>query len=100
MKITVIALSLSLIVGCSNGRNELMTQLINQKKIMEDSISTYSYLENKWLQQSKEEIHSTADTVKWKASADSSGYYFGKGLGAKRKLQGIDFSMDSLSKMK
>jgi hypothetical protein len=99
MKQLISPILLFLLASCSNGNNEMMTRLINDKKNMEDSIQTYSFLESKWLQQSKEEIHST-DTLKWKASADSSGYYFGKGLSVKRKLQAIEFSMDSLSKMK
>jgi hypothetical protein len=89
-----------LFAACFNGKNESMTHLVNSKKITEDSIETYSFLESKWLQQAKDEMHSSHDSLKWKPMADSSAYYFGKGHTAKEKLNGIEFSIDSLSKMK
>lgn len=93
-KLIVAALLMS---ACSNGRNELMTGLVNEKKVLEDSIAIahgYEVDFNTRAYQAKE------DTVKSFALADSSGKMFGVGLRLKERLKAVEFSIDSLSKMK
>jgi hypothetical protein len=96
MKYLLISL---LLFGCSN-RNDLTTQLLNDKKATEDSIKDASNYNSYYLQKAKEEIHGSNDTLKWKPLIDSSTFYFFKGHTLKEKLKTIEFSLDSLSKMK
>lgn len=85
--------------ACSNNNN-LTTQLLNEKKTIEDSIKDAGNYESYYTQKAKEEMHASHDSLKWQPLADSSTYYFGKGRALKEKLKSIEYSLDSLSKMK
>lgn len=89
----------ALLFGGSN-RNDVTTRLLNSKKAIEDSIQETKRLENYYITRAKEEIHSGEDSLKWSASADSSGIYFRKGMDLKQRLKAIEFSIDSISRMK
>lgn len=91
--------SILLIVGCSN-RNDITTQLLNDKKAINDSILEANRLEKFYMSRSKSEIHSGEDSLKWSASADSAGYFFRKGMDLKQRLKALEFSIDSISRMK
>lgn len=95
-------LSIAVIIilfGCSNNNN-LTTQLLNEKKATEDSVKDAHNYESYYMQKAKEEMHASNDSLKWQPLVDSSTYYFGKGRAFKEKLKALDFSLDSLSKMK
>lgn len=96
MKYLIIAL---LFISCSN-RNKVITDLMNQKKATEDSISLFSNYESYYLAEAKKSMHSSEDSTRWNPLADSSTYYYGRGLDLKKQLKSIEFSLDSLSKMK
>lgn len=85
--------------ACSNNNN-LTSRLLNDKKATEDSIKEAANYESYYMQKAKEEMRATHDSLKWQPLADSSTYYFEKGHAFKEKLKAIEFSMDSLSKMK
>lgn len=89
----------ALLFGCSN-RNNLTTQLLNEKKAIEDSVKDAGNYELYFMQKAKEEMHASNDSLKWQHLVDSSTFYFGKGRAYKEKLKAIEFSLDSLSRMK
>jgi hypothetical protein len=84
-----------ILVGCAN-RNDITTQLLNDKKVVEDSITLAHNFEKYYMQQSKQEH----DSLKRNLLIDSSTYFFGRGRALKNKLKAIEFSLDSLSKTK
>jgi hypothetical protein len=101
MKFFIICLfSVSFLLGCQNSQNELTTKLLNEKKMLEDSLSICKGGEQIYLSKAKEVMHATHDTLLYNPLVDSSTYFFGKGLAVKQRLKDIDFSLDSLSKMK
>lgn len=73
-----------------------MTNLVNEKKSAEDSISLCENNESYFLDQAKK----SHDSMVYKPLIDSSGNYFGIEHRLKERLTQIDFSIDSLSKMK
>jgi len=87
-------------IGCSENRNDMMTKLVNEKKITEDSINTYENYEAYYMQQAKDSRMNNSDTTKWKIYVDSSTFFYGRGHALKEKLKEVDFSIDSLSKRK
>ena len=93
------AIVCAFLISCGNNRNELMTKLINDKSALQDSITEYSYKEKDFYSKAKSSMHDT-DTTLWHKLADTSTQFFMAGIHAKDKLQRIDFSIDSLSKMK
>lgn len=89
-----------IVTACSSNNNNITTQLLNEKKAMEDSIKGASNYESYYLQKAKEEMHASHDSLKWQPLSDSSTYYYGKGRTFKERLKALDYSLDSLSKMK
>lgn len=87
------------IIGC-NDKNKTMTNFIIKKKILEDSVNVASFLEYKFLDSSKSIMHNTHDTLQYYPLADSSVKYSLLGHKIKERLIAIQFSIDSLSKMK
>jgi hypothetical protein len=85
--------------SCSNN-NTTTTYLVNEKKSLEDSIAETKNKEDYYTRKSKEEIKSEADSLKWQTSADSAGQYYRKGQDLKAKLKAVNFSLDSISRMK
>lgn len=90
-----IAFALLLLTAC-NSRNSLMTDLVNKKKQKEDSINVY-----------KNDIvyfdglsHNEKDTVKSKQFLDSSIFSEINMDRVKEELKAVQFSIDSLEKMK
>lgn len=74
-----------------------MTNLINQKKVLEDSIKVYSYYEANCMDKAKEFLRiDTSISYKY---ADSSTYFYMMGIKTKEKITAVTFSIDSLSKM-
>jgi len=102
MKLLILVIVMGNIVACKSApdRNQIMTDFLNQKKITEDSISLASNYEHYYYQKAKESIHAGEDSVKWKLLIDSSSFYSYRGSILKRRLTALDFSVDSLSKMK
>lgn len=98
MKYLIVIFSVTLF-ACSNNNN-ITTQLLNDKKSFEDSIKDAANYELYYIQKAKEEMHASHDSLKWQPLVDSSTYYFGKGRSYKEKLKALEFSLDSLSKMK
>lgn len=86
--------------SCGDNRNDQMTKLINQKKVIEDSVKTCQYLESSFLSKAKAEMNASRDSLKWHPLVDSSTTYYMSGHRLKNKLKEVDFSIDSLSKMK
>lgn len=81
--------------GCTS-RNDITTQLLNDKKSIEDSIKDATNKESYYMRRAKEE----RDSLIWKPLIDSSTYFYGKGYALKKKLKAIEFSLDSISRMK
>ena len=77
-----------------------MTKLVNEKKIAEDSITYYSNCESFYHDRVKEMMHAGADSVIIKKTLDSSLQCYGNRYILSARLKEIDFSIDSLSKMK
>lgn len=85
--------------ACSN-KNDITTQLLNEKKATEDSAKDAASYESFYLQKAKEEMRSSGDSLKYKPLIDSSTYYFGRSHALKEKLKALEFSIDSIAKMK
>lgn len=73
-----------------------MTSLVNEKKIVGDSILIVHGYEGQYQDKAKE----ASDTTASHKLIDTSTSYYAIGLRLKERLQEIDFSIDSLSKMK
>ena len=100
MKKPLTIIAIALVCSCSHSRNELMTDLINKKKALEDSIKDVGNYELYYMNRSKEAVHADKDSTVWGALADTSGIYWRKGRDYQDQLKAIEFSIDSLSKMK
>jgi hypothetical protein len=85
-------------VGCGSDKNQLMTNLVNEKKALEDSIVISHANEADFEQKAKES--GDKDTTIQKSLLDSTAKYFGVNLRQKERLEAVNFSIDSLSKMK
>jgi hypothetical protein len=83
-------LVLILVVGCNS--NGTMTDLLNKQKDLKDQISLAKNKEAMFLDSAK----STRDL----SFADSSTAYFGQAHQLQERLDAVNFSIDSLSKMK
>lgn len=82
-------------IGCSDGRNEKMTELINQKKEAKNRMDS---IESKIKWENEFRIPDTSlvqkpETESEKQRYDTLRHY-------KRIMTAVDFSIDSLSKMK
>ena len=77
-----------------------MTALLNQKKILEDSVKYYHGSELIFEDSSKAVAHSTHDSTKYLPLADSQTKYWNLARLANGQIKELDFSIDSLSKMK
>lgn len=86
-------------LSCTN-RNNITTELLNQKKVTEDSINLAHNFESYYMQQAKESMRASNDSLKWKPLIDSSTYFYMRSFELKKKLKAIEFSLDSLSRMK
>lgn len=93
-------LAFAAFVGCSSNHNELMTKLVNEKKTLDDSLISAKYYEIAFKDSARQTMRNSPDTSAWKVLADSSNYYFGIGLQVKDEIERVNFSIDSLSKMK
>ena len=95
-KIVIVLIAL-FIISCSDGRNEKMTKLVNEKKTIEDSIKISAALESDYSTKARRNM---TDSNLWHALADTSSMYFGVGHKLRVRMEEIDFSIDSLSKMR
>jgi len=100
MKVSALFLVVLTLAACSSSRNEVMTGLINQKKSLEDSINTAGQNEQAYMAKSKQAISAGKDSTVWGALADTSGIYWRQGRELEKRLKNVEFSIDSLSKMK
>lgn len=89
-KILLITFLATSIVACSN-KNELATQLLNDKKTTEDSINLAHNYESYYMQQAKQSMHGSGDSIKWKTLADSSTFFYLRGRSLGERLKGINF---------
>ena|SRR6478752_2097650 len=99
MKFAIACLSMICIASCGDARNERMTELVNRQKTLKDSIDYYHNAESYYYGKAKEAM-SNPDSTKWKALADSSSNASILGMKRKKDLQQVEFSIDSLVKMK
>lgn len=100
MQKSTVVLLLVTLFSCGESKNQLMTKLINDKKMLEDSANACRYYESEFTKKAKAAMRNNPDTNQWKRLADSSSKYFGLGHSAREQIAAIDFSIDSLSKMK
>lgn len=100
MKSLILCLSIACAIICSCGitRNDLMSSLLNQQKSLKDSIDYYRNTESFFKGKARDIIGS--DSLKANALIDSSTAAWSLGRDASEKLKAVDFSIDSLSKMK
>lgn len=91
-----------LFFSCKANNNELMSNLLNEKKALEDSISAYKTIEAGY--DNKLNEPGNADTAIMATDnnplVDSSVKYSHLGKSAAKRLAKINFSIDSLTKMK
>lgn len=91
-----IILAAVILIGCSNGRNQLMTELLTKKKALDDSISLYKNYETFYLNK----IVETQDSTLVKKYQDSAVNASIRKDELKKELPAVTFSIDSLQNMK
>lgn len=91
----IVFTALGLFYSCSD-RNAITTGLLNEKKVAEDSIEIAKNLEGLYMRKAK----STRDSLVWKPLIDSSVHFFKVGQELNKRLTQINFSLDSISRMK
>lgn len=98
----ILIIAIIMIAGCNSApdRNEVMTKLINEKKVIEDSIEITEGGTAMYEAKAKESLHATHDTAIAYPFSDTSALYFGLGIKLKERLKAVNFSIDSISKMK
>jgi hypothetical protein len=96
MKFLVFAY-LVLLFSCGSNPDKVMTQLIGEKKVLEDSLRIVSAIEMDF--QSKAKAN-RSDSNLANAFIDSSIHYKWKASRFKMRLDKIEFSLDSLSILK
>jgi len=85
--------------SCGDNHNSLMTSLMNEKKSLEDSAKDAMHYEHYYYNQAKEKMRDP-DTTLWKRLSDTSVMYSAKGRAFEKRLNALQFSIDSLEKMK
>ena len=100
MKNLISVLVIASMFSCGQSRNQLKSNLINEKKLLKDSWSYAKGMENYFRGQAKKSIKSTGDSLQGKQWSDSSAVYFIKGQLLEEKIKAATFSIDSLSKLK
>ena len=100
MKKIILLYAVIVFIGCGENRNDTMTRLVNEKKVITDSIAIVNGMEGIFEDSSKSALYAGKDSVFYTSLADSSVKYFGFGHNMKERLEAVDFSIDSLSKMK
>ena len=85
--------------SCRENRISLMTSLMNEKKSLEDSAKDAMNYEHFYYSQAKKKM-GDPDTTLWKRLSDTSVIYSAKGREFEKRLNALQFSIDSLEKMK
>jgi hypothetical protein len=84
------------ILSCSNSKNEQMADLLNRKKLIRDSIPLYKYNVDFFMNKAVDEKDSVLK-IRYKDSCLSNE---SRRLLLKDKLEKVEFSIDSLQKMR
>jgi len=74
--------------------------MLVRKKALEDSISLAHNAESYYRAKASDAIKTSADTAVWQRLVDSSTAQWSLGKTQEKELQAVEFSIDSLSKMK
>ena len=98
-KLLIMALAAISVISCNN-KNSKMTELIKQKKVLQDSMQYYHGTELLFNDSSHRVAHSTHDSTIYLPLADSESKYWNLNRLATNRLKDIEFSIDSLEKMK
>jgi len=85
--------------ACGQSKNDLMTKFLNEKKIMTDSISYYQNAQSYYKDQAKR-VYDENNFGPSTLYIDSGTKAFMNEHNATARIKELDFSIDSLSKMK
>jgi len=96
MKYCLIVL-LAFLCSCENNVPGVPGRLLSQQKIIEDSISLTDAYETYYMQRALDHGH---DSLAVKKYVDSSLFYLGQSQALKQKLRPLQYSIDSLTKLK
>lgn len=91
---------LLLILSACNGRNELMTKLVNERKTLIDSQAYYKQSEDDRQSRAMNLDIKGADSNQWKLIIDSAKSDYINRSRIDVRIPQLNFSIDSLSKMK
>lgn len=100
MKKIILALVTLACMGCGESKNQLMTKLINKKKPLVDSVEMAGLKETEYMLKAKAAVRDGEDSTVWHSYIDTSTLYLIHKSELSDQLNGIEFSIDSLSKMK
>ncbi|MCW3090193.1 MAG: hypothetical protein JWP81_1262 [Ferruginibacter sp.] len=100
MKKFVSILVTTSLFGCGQSRNELMSNLTHEKKLLKDSLAYAKGMEHYFTGKAKQSQQAVHDTLQWRQWSDSSATYFIKGSVLEDKIKSANFTIDSLSKLK
>lgn len=91
---------LLLILSACNGRNELMTKLVNERKMLLDSQAYYKQSEDDRQARALNIDIAGADSNQWKLIIDSAKSDYINRSRIDVRIPQLNFSIDSLSKLK
>ncbi len=77
-----------------------MTGLLNKKKSLEDSVKIYNGNEMMYKDSAKRVAYATHDSLKYTPLIDSESKYWNLARLCTQQVTAVNFSIDSLSKMK
>lgn len=99
MKYLKVIAIISFQFACSN-RNDLTTHLLNEKKILNDSIAHAKIKQENYFVKAFTEKRNGSDSLTWSALEDTSFIYDRQVIQMQQRIKAINFSIDSLSRMK
>lgn len=99
MKYSLPILTIAFSFSCSN-KNDLTAQLLNEKKVLSDSVVRAQNKQQYYFEKSFTERSKGTDSLVWSALHDTSTIYLGQVIDIQKRLKAIEFSLDSLSRMK
>lgn len=100
MKKIIISLTVVTFIGCGENRNQLMTTLINERKVFKDSMNVSNNKMKNFTDSAIAISKKTHDTSLFNPLFDSASLYLDNMIPIESRLKALDFSIDSLSKMK
>ena len=97
---TIAVFASLILAACGNNSNAYMAKLLNEKKVLEDSLPIVHGLEAIYMDSAKILLHAEKDSTVWAPYVKKSTQCLFDGKHIEERIKQLSFSIDSLSKMK